>query len=154
MGNQSEDVKAIRDMVARQFASLCWTAEIPGDWDAFAADFFPGASLYPAARPAKPQTVPAFVERMKGLSRTTLRTFDERVLVTQVQLFGNIAVAVVAAEMVENNAETSRNVEMMLLVKTDGAWRIVCQAWDRAGEANPVPVAWLRQDGAGHLNRG
>jgi hypothetical protein len=34
----------------------------------------------------------------------------------------------------------SRSVEMMLLVKTAGAWRIASQAWDRASETNPIPA--------------
>ena len=40
----------------------------------FAADFAPWASLYPSARPAHPQTVENFVERMKGLEETSLHT--------------------------------------------------------------------------------
>jgi hypothetical protein len=28
---------------------------------------------------------------------------------------------------------------MLLLVKSDGAWRVVCQAWDRAGAGKPIP---------------
>ena len=58
-----DDVRAIEALIARQFGSLTWAPGTPADWDAFAADFFPEASLYPAARPAKCQTVAAFVER-------------------------------------------------------------------------------------------
>jgi hypothetical protein len=47
------DVQTIEALIARQFASLSWTPETSADWDAFAADFCPEASLYPAARPAK-----------------------------------------------------------------------------------------------------
>jgi len=50
--------------------------------DDFATDFFPEASLYPAARPGKRQTVDGFVERMKGLAGTKLRCFHEVVLGT------------------------------------------------------------------------
>jgi hypothetical protein len=136
---QPDDVKAIRAVVARQFGSLNWTTEKPGNWDAFQSDFFPGASLYPAARPAKPQSVAAFVERMAGLSQTTLHTFGERVLGAQIRVFGNVAAAIVAAEMTENGTTITRNVEMMLLVKDEGAWRIVSQVWDRASDMRPVP---------------
>jgi hypothetical protein len=59
------------------------------------------------------------------------------ILRTQVHVFGSVAVAIAAAEMTENGAHVNRNVEM-LLVKSDGAWRIVCQAWDRAG-GKPIP---------------
>jgi ketosteroid isomerase-like protein len=137
--DQSDDEAAIRALIAHQFASLSWREDSTGDWQAFAADFHPDATLYPAARPARPQSVPAFVERMKALSQTTLRVFDEKVLGTKVHVFGNVAVAIAAAEMTENGTDVNRNVEMLLLVKSDGAWRIVCQAWDRADAANPIP---------------
>ena len=29
---------------------------------------------------------------------------------------------------------------MMLLVKTEGRWQIVSQAWDREGESKPIPA--------------
>jgi hypothetical protein len=116
MGDQGEDARAVKAIIFRQFASLSWTGAMSADWEAFAADFSPDATLYPAARPVAPRTVQAFVERMKSLSRTTLRSFDETVLGTEVHVFGNIAVAIIAAEMTENNAEASRNVEMLLLV--------------------------------------
>jgi ketosteroid isomerase-like protein len=147
--HQPDDTAAIRALVARQFASLSWSETTSGDWEAFAADFHPDATLWPAARPAQPQTVPAFVDRMKALAQTTLRTFDEKVLGTQVHVVGNVAVAIAAAEMTENGAHVNRNVEMLLLVKSDGAWRIVCQAWDRAGVGKLIPdnlVAGRRAD--------
>jgi Domain of unknown function (DUF4440) len=144
MSNQEHDRQAIETLILRQFASLSWSSGSTGDWATFAADFLPNATLYPAARPASPQTVPAFVERMNGLTQTTLRAFHEVVLGTKIHVFGNIAVAIAAAEMTENNADTYRNVEMMLLVKSEGAWRIVAQAWDRASVSNPVPKEFFR----------
>ena len=75
-----DDVRAIEAVIARQFASLSWAPGTSADWDAFAADFFPEASLYPAVRPVKRQTVEAFIERMKGLAGTKLRSFQEAVL--------------------------------------------------------------------------
>jgi hypothetical protein len=137
--DQADDANAVRALIARQFASLSWRKDTSGDWHTFAADFHPAALLYPAARPAQPQTVPAFVARMQALSQTTLRSFHETVLGAQVHVFGNIAVAIAAAEMVENDADANRNVEMLLLVRSEGAWRIVCQAWDRASAGNPIP---------------
>ena len=41
--------------------------------------------------------------------------------------------------MIENNAEANRNVEMLLLLKSEGAWRIVAQAWDKVTPSNPIP---------------
>lgn len=134
-----DDLRAIEAIVARQFGSLNWTPGTAGDWDAFAADFVPGAALYPSARPAKRQSVEAFVERMQGLAGTKLRSFRESVLGTKIQIFGNVAMALAACEIVENDSATSRGVEILLLVKDAGAWKIVAQAWDNAGEARPVP---------------
>ena len=134
-----DDVRAIEALIARQFASLGWGPDTPAGWDAFAADFLPEASLYPAARPARRQTVQAFVERMRGLAGTKLRTFREAVLGTEVRVFGNVAVAVAACETTENGADVSRGVEMLLLVKDDGAWRIASQAWDTEGPSKQVP---------------
>jgi GNAT superfamily N-acetyltransferase len=139
------DTEAIEALVARQLASLSWSRGGTPDGAAFAADFLDSAVLFPAARPARAQSVPDFVERMNNLAQSSLRSFREVILGTKVHVFGNVAVAIAAAEMVENDAETSRNVEMMLLVKSEGAWRIVAQAWDRASDTNPIPEAWLHQ---------
>jgi len=134
-----DDVRAIERLIARQFGSLTWTPETSANWDAFAADFFPEASLYPAARPAQCQTVEAFVERMKGLAGTKLRSFHETVLGTEVRVFGNVAVALAACEMTENDGQVSRGVEMLLLLKNEGVWRIVSQAWDTESPSKPIP---------------
>ena len=95
------DTEAIRHLIARQFNSMCWTPNNSADWKAFAADFAPWASLYPATRPAQPQTVERFVERMKDLAETTLHTFFEAPLGAVVHVFGNIAVAAAGCEMTE-----------------------------------------------------
>ena len=136
----SDDVRAIEALIARQFASLSWAPGTSADWDGFAADFFPEASLYPAARPAKRQTVEAFIERMKGLAGTKLRSLQEAVLGTEIHVFGNVAVAVAACEMTENGAEVNRGVEMLLLIKNEGAWRIVSQAWDMESPSKRIPL--------------
>jgi hypothetical protein len=125
------DVHAIKALIARQFASLTWSSGTTGNWGAFASDFLPAATLYPAARPPKAQTVAAFVQRMQTLAATSLSNFQEAVVGDPiVHVFGNVAVAVAVCEIVENNADTNRGVEMMLLLKDDGMWRIAAQAWD------------------------
>lgn len=136
----SDDVRAIEAVIARQFASLTWAPGTSADWDRFAADFFPEASLYPAVRPAKRQTVEAFIERMKGLAGTTLRSFGEAVLGTEIRVFGNVAVALAACGMTENGAEVNRGVEMLLLIKNEGAWQIVSQAWDTESPSKRIPM--------------
>jgi hypothetical protein len=106
-----EGRSAIEVIIERQFRSLAWTNGEPADWQAFAADFLRNAALYPAAKPAAPVTVASFIERMKALAQTSLRPFHEAVLGTEVHVFGNIAVAIAAAEMTKNGADTNRNVE-------------------------------------------
>jgi Domain of unknown function (DUF4440) len=138
-----DDVQAIEAVIARQFASLSWTPGTSADWDRFAADFLPEASLYPAARPAKRQTVEGFIERMKGLEGTQLRSFEETVLGTEIHVFGNVAVALAVCEMTENGTEVNRSVEMLLLIKNAGVWQIVSQAWDRESPSQPIPVRLL-----------
>ena len=140
---QRADVQAMEAVIARQFASLSWTPGTPADWNGFAADFFPEASLYPSARPAKRQTVEAFIERMKSLEGTKLRSFAEAVLGTKIHVFGNVAVAVAACEMTEKGADVQRGVEMLLLIKNAGAWQIVSQAWDTESPSQPIPMRLL-----------
>jgi hypothetical protein len=135
-----DDIRAIEALVARQFASLNWTPGTSIDGDAFAGDFFPGATLYPAARPAKPQTVEAFIQRMRSLAENGLRSFHETLLGTEIHVFGNVAVALAACEMTENGDARSRSVEMLLLIKSEGNWRIVAQAWDSETPSKPIPA--------------
>jgi ketosteroid isomerase-like protein len=134
------DVEAIQGLIARQFGSLCWAPGKQAAWEVFAADFHPDASLYPAGRPAQCQTVPAFVARMQGLAATRLRSFEKAVLGTEVHVFGNVAVALAACEITENDGDTNRGVEALLLIKDAGVWRIVSQAWDRESESKQIPA--------------
>lgn len=139
MSQHSADEDAIRAIIARQFACLSWHEGAGPDTAGFAGDFLAGAGLYPAARPARRTEVADFADRMRGLSGTTLRAFQETVLGVELRIFGSIAIAAAGVEMVENGGETSRSVEMLLLVKSGGAWKIAAQAWDKAGDANPLP---------------
>ena len=134
-----DDVGAIRGLIARQFGSLGWAPGKLPDWQAFAADFDPDASLYPAARPVQRQSVQAFIARMQGLAATSLHSFEEAGLGSEIHVFGNVAVALAAAEMTENGAEVHRGVEALLLIKDAGVWRIVAQAWDRESNSKPIP---------------
>ena len=137
--NHSDDIRAIEAIIVRQFGSLNWGAEDSAKWVEFAGDFFPGASLFSAARPATPQTVEAFIERMKGLSQTTLQSFNQSMLGSEVHVFGNVAVALGVCKNLENNTQVTRGVEAFLLIKDAGAGRIVSQAWDTESETNAIP---------------
>lgn len=136
--NESPDVRGIRALIERQFKSLSWADGRRPDLTGFAADFTPDALLHPSLRPLRPQSIRQFSDRMASLAGTTLRSFEETVLASTVHVYGNVAVAVVACSNVENATETSRNVEMMLLVKDQGRWRIAAQAWDKDNPADPV----------------
>ncbi len=136
--DEDEDIRMIRAIAARQFRSMSWREGEKPDSAAFMADFVPNAPLYASARPVQPQSIQQFAERMERLAGTSLRSFEETVLGSMVRVYGNIAVAVVACEAIENGAETNRNVEMLLLVKNQGVWRIAAQAWDKESADNPV----------------
>ena len=58
-------------------------------------------------------------------------------------IFGNVAIAAVACENTENDSEVNRNVEMLLLVKSDERWRIAAQAWDKETVSTPIPDEFL-----------
>jgi hypothetical protein len=141
------DIEAIKAIITRQLASASWASGKSADWNAFAADFLPGATLYPAARPAKCQTVQAFIERMKGLAESQLRSFNAVVLRTEIRVFGNVAVAAAVCEMTENDTQVNRTVEMSLLIRDRGSWQIVSQAWDPESQSNPISVDLLADSG-------
>jgi hypothetical protein len=142
----TDDYEAIRAIIDRQFGSLNWTSTTPANWSAFVGDFLTEASLYPAARPANAQKPEEFFERMKGLATGKLRSFKEAALGNEIRVFGNVAVAVAACQITENETQVTRGVEMMLLVKTDGRWQIVSQAWDTESESKPIPTDLLGSD--------
>jgi ketosteroid isomerase-like protein len=143
---KNDDEQAIERIIHRQFASLCWQEGGSGDWAQFASDFSPDALLYPAARPARAQTVDAFVERLSGMAGKSLHAFHETVLGTDISVFGNTAVALAACELTENETSISRGVEMLLLVKTAGEWKIVSQAWDMESPGQSIPAHLLNAD--------
>ena len=138
--DQSDDVRAIKALISEHFRSgLQWTPSRSADWAAFANDFLPDASLFPAARPVRRQSVDAFIARMDGLARDKLRSFEETMLGMQVLVFGSVAVVLGASEMVENGAEVNRDVSGFLLVKDDGKWSIAAHAWGHETKTMPIP---------------
>ena len=136
----SADVSLIKALVRNQFESLTWTREKEADWDGFADTFLPGASLFPAARPVKPQTVDQFVDRMKRLrAEGKLATLEETPLGCEARIFGNVAVAFFGCEMLENGSTVTRDVSAAVLVRDQDRWRIAAQAWDNETEARKIP---------------
>ncbi len=138
-----DDETAIRALIGAHFESLTWTPTTRADWDTFAADFLPDASLFPAARPAQARTLDGFIERMNGVAQGSLRSFEEHTLGMRVLAFGNVAIVLAASEMLENETDVNHDVSAYLLVKTEGEWRIAAHAWDQASEEMPVPESLL-----------
>jgi hypothetical protein len=139
--SEGAEVSAIKQVIGRQFRSLSWNREKDADWNGFANTFLPGASLFPAARPVQPRTVDQFVERMKRLrTEGKLGTFEETPLGCKVHVFGNVAVAFAACEMLENGSTVTRDVSATILVRDNDVWRIAAQAWDIESEACKIPA--------------
>jgi hypothetical protein len=143
----SADVSAINQVLARQFGSLTWNQEKDANWNVFADTFVPGAPLFPAARPLKQQTVNEFMERMKRLrAEGSLVTFEETPLGCEVRVFGNVALAFAACEMLENGSTVTRDVSATLLVRDNDGWRIAAQAWDIENHARKIPTHLARPE--------
>ncbi|MGH8237169.1 MAG: nuclear transport factor 2 family protein [Steroidobacteraceae bacterium] len=138
--DSSAEVSGIRELVRRQYSCLNWTRERDADWGGFADTFLAGAALFSATRPVQPQTVDQFVDRMKRLrAEGKLATFEETPLGCEVRVFGNVAVAFVACEMLENAATVTRDVSAVVLVRDHDRWRIAAQAWDNETQARKIP---------------
>jgi len=138
---ETNDVSLIKEIVRTQFGSLAWKRDEHPNWVAFAQAFLPDARLFPAARPVRPQTIDQFIERMKGLrAEGKLVSFEETPLGCTVRVFGNVAVAFAACEMLENDSTVTRDVSAIVLVRDTGTWRIAAQAWDVETESNRIPV--------------
>ena len=140
----ADDVAAIRDLIRAQAQRLSWRANRTADWDGFKGGFIASAAMIASARPARPQSIGEFVDRMKTLSQGSLRDFEEKALGGPIHVFGNVAVAlVVAGETLENGSETNRDVSGYLLVKEEGRWWIAAQAWDNEKPGQAIPAAML-----------
>lgn len=137
--DQNDDVQAIKRLIGAHFRGLRWRPNTPPDWATFSADFLPDASLFPAGRPVRRQTLDAFITRMNGVAEGTLRSFEESTLGMQVLVFGNVAVVLSASELLENNTQVNHDVSGYLLLKDEGKWRIAAHGWDHASEQMPVP---------------
>jgi len=141
--DQNDDARAIKSLISAHFQGLQWASNTRPDWATFSADFLPDASLFPAARPVRRQTLDAFITRMNEVAKGTLRSFEETTVGMQVLVFGNVAVVLSASKMLENNTQVNHDVSGYLLLKDDGKWRIAAHAWDHASDQMPVPEQLL-----------
>ena len=135
----TDDVQAIEALIGAHFDALRWSPETQADWETFAADFLPDASLFPSARRVRRKTLEAFIARMKAVAEGSLHSFEEKTLGMQVLVFGNVAVVLAASEMLENGTEVNHDVSGYLVLKDAGRWRIAAHGWDKASEHRPVP---------------
>lgn len=133
-------VQEIETLIGRHFDGLSWSEGKRPDWRLFSADFLPGASLFPAARPVQKRTLEQFIDRMEGVfSGGALRSFEEKTLGMRVLEFRNVAVVIASSEMIENGQDVNYDVSGFLLVRSEGKWLIAAHAWDHATEQLPVP---------------
>ena len=137
--DESPDVRAIREIIDRQCESLSRTDRAGADWEQFAADFHPTASLYPPTPSVEEQTVEEFVDRTRGECETTPERVEERLLEADIRVFHDTATAMAAREVTEDGETSYREVEAMLFAKVDERWTIVARSWERASDENPVP---------------
>lgn len=136
----AQDIAAIRKLM-RQELSLAWGMDDIPDWREFENTFLPFAALFPAARPVKAQTLGQFVERMKILQASgRLTSFNVKPLGCEVLVFGNIAVAFAACELLENESQTTREVNATILIRENGKWLIAAQAWDVEDVNHQIPA--------------
>jgi hypothetical protein len=137
--DQNEDVQAIKNILARQLEYISWSASKDSNWTEFSEDFLPDATLFGTARPARSQTVAAFVDRMKSLSQTGLKSFEQTMLGAEVHVFGSVAIAFGVCRNLENRTDENRGIEAYLMVKDDGIWRIASQTWDTENDSQKIP---------------
>jgi hypothetical protein len=136
---EDADVSAIRQVMSQEL-SLSWSRDKNADWEAFAGAFLPGAALFPAARPVKTQTRDQFIDRMKKLrAEGKLGSFEVTPLGCDVRVFGNVAVAFAACELLENESIINREINATVLIRENGGWRIAAQAWDTETGAHKIP---------------
>jgi hypothetical protein len=140
MVDYEADVRAIEALVETLFASLCWTAESPPDWDRFRAQVKPEALLLPSARPVSPTALEPFIAMMKGQRDSgALHTFEESVTKHKILVFGNIAVALSAYNQQINGGDVGQGVNGFLLIRESDGWKIGAMCWDSASADHPVP---------------
>ena len=133
------DEDEIKRLIGEHFEPMSWNERADPDWERFREDFFEGAVLCGAARPAQLRSVESFVERMENIARKNLHSFEEHTREMQILRYGNIAVVLAVSELLEDRSETNHDISGYLLIKSDGRWSILGHAWDQASDQNPVP---------------
>lgn len=128
------DEEEIRALVRDHFEGMKWNKQEEPDWERFRGDFFPGAVLCGAARPAQLRSLDEFIERMEAVARKNLESFEEHTRSMKILKFGSIAVVLAVSELLEDGTDVSQDVSGYLLVKSDDDWKIIAHTWDQAGD--------------------
>ncbi len=141
MGAAEDDVKAIQALIADGFDAISWSPETPPDWGRFFGPYLPGAQMVPSARPPAFTDPDTFRARMTGQrDGGDMVDFEEEMLGCDVRVFGNIAVATAAFKARINKSGEGQGVNMYLLVKDEGTWKVASVAWDNASDTQPIPA--------------
>lgn len=139
-----DDVKAINTVIDGLFEAISWTPDRPADWQALAQSFHDDAVMIPSARPIATVDVRTFSDRMQAQRDSgALTSFEERVLHNTVHVMGNAASVANVYEGVANGGAPFRGVNMLLLSKEDGRWKVVAMTWAQETDDAPLPAALL-----------
>jgi hypothetical protein len=142
--SKSDDVQAIARLLENAFDAISWTPEKAPDWATFFAPYLDGANLVPSARPAVLTDPDTFRTRMDAQRDDgALSHLEEQSAGLFVKVFGSIAIAANAFRGQVNRSAEIGGVNMYLLVKTDGGWKIACVAWDNSSPDQPIPEEFL-----------
>lgn len=129
--SSSAEEQEIRALIQAQFDAVDWEPGRDADWRRLYKGFVPGAQLWPARRPAAPQSALDFATRLQRLrDEGALESFSEKGVGCNVFVFGNVAIAAAGCEMTENEGAVTREVSVFLLVRDSDGWRIAAQARD------------------------
>ena len=138
--SRSADEMEIRALIRSQFDAIDWDPGRDADWRRLYKGFMLGAQLWPARRPAAPQSALDFATRLQRLrAEGTLESFSEKGVGCEVFVVGNAAIAAAGCEMTGNAGAVKHDVRLFLLVKDTDGWRIAAQAWDVVDD---IPAAF------------
>ena len=141
---QKSDIEAIARLLESSFDAISWSPDGGPDWEAFFGPYLEGAVLAPSARPAALTGPQAFRTRMDAQrSDGAMTHFEEASTGVFVRVFGNVAIAANAFRGKVNQQSEFEGVNMYVLVKDAGAWKVACVAWDNATPERPVPTEFL-----------
>ncbi|WP_299979291.1 hypothetical protein [uncultured Pseudoteredinibacter sp.] len=128
------DEKNILELLQKQYSGLSWDESRPANWELFLSGFHPEGRIIPSARPIKIMSPQDFVERMSGLKkRGVLRSFSEQIKFYDIQVYGNVACAIVGCEMTENKLQVTHDISVINLLK-EQRWVIISQSWTSVSE--------------------